>query len=128
MRVTPVVEAALDAGITLDGSLDVLADEWNADVLRISMYIQEGGYETDPAGFTAKVNDYIEKATARGMYAMIDFHTLTPGDPNYNLDRAKTFFAEIEDLDRIVAELEEFAQSTPWVSQQLQPARSKARR
>ena len=34
--------------------------------------------------------------------------------------------AEIEDLDRIVAELEEFAQGTPWVSQQLQPATSKA--
>ena len=35
--------------------------------------------------------------------------------------------AEIEDLDRIVTELEEFAQGTPWVSQQLQPAKSKAR-
>ena len=34
--------------------------------------------------------------------------------------------AEIEDLDRIVAELEEFAQGTLWVSQQLQPATSKA--
>jgi hypothetical protein len=34
--------------------------------------------------------------------------------------------SEIEDLDRIVAELEEFAQGTPWVSQQLQPATSKA--
>jgi hypothetical protein len=34
--------------------------------------------------------------------------------------------AEIEDLDRIVAELEEFCQGTPWVSQQLQPATSKA--
>ncbi len=34
--------------------------------------------------------------------------------------------AEIEDLDRIVAELEEFAQGTPWVSQQLQPTTSKA--
>lgn len=29
--------------------------------------------------------------------------------------------AEIEDLDRIVADLEEFAQGTPWVSQQSQP-------
>jgi hypothetical protein len=28
---------------------------------------------------------------------------------------------EIEDLDRIIGELEEFAQSTPWVSQQIQP-------
>jgi hypothetical protein len=34
--------------------------------------------------------------------------------------------SEIEDLDRIVAELEEFAQGTPWVSQQRQPAGSKA--
>ncbi|MBG0561458.1 glycoside hydrolase family 5 protein [Actinoplanes sp. NEAU-A11] len=78
-----------------DASLDVLAREWNADVLRISMYIQEGGYETDPAGFTAKVNDYIEKATARGMYAIVDWHMLSPGDPNFNLARAKTFFQQI---------------------------------
>ncbi len=83
------------ANCVTDASLDVLAGEWNADVLRISMYVQEGGYETDPAGFTAKVNDYIEKATARGLYAIVDWHMLTPGDPNYNLDRAKTFFAEI---------------------------------
>ncbi len=34
--------------------------------------------------------------------------------------------AEIEDLDRIVEELEDFAQGTPWVSQQRQPAASKA--
>jgi endoglucanase len=78
-----------------NASLDVLAKEWNADVLRISMYIQEGGYETDPAGFTAKVNDYIEKATARGMYAIVDWHMLSPGDPNFNLARAKTFFQQI---------------------------------
>ncbi|MCM4076374.1 cellulase family glycosylhydrolase [Actinoplanes sp. TRM88002] len=78
-----------------DASLTVLADEWNADVLRISMYIQEGGYETDPAGFTAKVHDYIEKATARGMYAIVDWHMLSPGDPNFNLARARTFFTEI---------------------------------
>ncbi|MDP9818005.1 endoglucanase [Spirilliplanes yamanashiensis] len=83
------------AGCVTDASLNVLANEWRADVLRISMYIQEGGYETDPAGFTAKVHDYIEKATARGMYAIVDWHMLTPGDPNFNLARAKTFFTEI---------------------------------
>src|ERR1041384_6100434 len=53
-------------------SLDVLANDWNADVLRISMYVQDGGYETDPAGFTAKVNTIIEQATARGLYAIVD--------------------------------------------------------
>ncbi|RQX25975.1 endoglucanase, partial [Micromonospora chalcea] len=78
-----------------DTSLDVLADEWQADLLRISMYVQEQGYETNPAGFTAQVNTLVDKAEARGMYALIDFHTLTPGDPMYNLDRAKTFFANV---------------------------------
>lgn len=78
-----------------DASLDALATDWRADVLRISMYIQEGGYETNPRGFTDQVHDLIEKATARGMYAIVDWHMLTPGDPNYNLDRARTFFTEI---------------------------------
>ncbi|BBH71091.1 endoglucanase [Actinoplanes sp. OR16] len=78
-----------------DASLDVLANDWNADLLRISMYVQEGGYETNPSGFTAQVNNLVDKATARGLYALVDFHILTPGDPNYNLDRAKTFFREV---------------------------------
>ncbi|GAA2432867.1 cellulase family glycosylhydrolase [Streptomyces glaucus] len=78
-----------------NASLDALATDWKADLLRIAMYVQEQGYETDPAGFTSRVNSYVDMAEARGMYALIDFHTLTPGDPNYNLDRAKTFFASV---------------------------------
>jgi len=77
------------------GSLDALAQDWKADVLRISMYIQEGGYETNPRLFTDRVHNLIEQATARGMYAIVDWHMLDPGDPNYNLSRAKTFFTEI---------------------------------
>ncbi|NED79031.1 cellulase family glycosylhydrolase [Streptomyces sp. SID11233] len=76
-------------------SMDALADDWKADLLRIAMYVQEDGYETDPAGFTDRVNGLVDMAEDRGMYALIDFHTLTPGDPNYNLDRAKTFFASV---------------------------------
>ncbi|MFC5820643.1 cellulase family glycosylhydrolase [Nonomuraea harbinensis] len=76
-------------------SLDALANDWKADVLRISMYIQEGGYETNPRLFTDRVHSLIEMATARGMYAIVDWHMLTPGDPMYNLSRAKTFFTEI---------------------------------
>ncbi|RST04186.1 glycoside hydrolase family 5 protein [Streptomyces sp. WAC05374] len=77
------------------GSLDALARDWNADVLRISMYVQEGGYETDPRGFTDLVHSLIEQATARGLYAIVDWHMLSPGDPHHNLSRAKTFFTEI---------------------------------
>ncbi|MEU7900821.1 cellulase family glycosylhydrolase [Nonomuraea sp. NPDC049152] len=76
-------------------SLDALATDWKADVLRISMYIQEGGYETNPRLFTDRVHNLIEMATARGMYAIVDWHMLKPGDPTVNLSRAKTFFTEI---------------------------------
>ncbi|MEU1126865.1 cellulase family glycosylhydrolase [Streptomyces sp. NPDC005899] len=76
-------------------SLDALANDWKSDLLRIAMYVQEDGYETDPAGFTSRVNSLVDMAEARDMYALIDFHTLTPGDPNYNLARAKTFFASV---------------------------------
>ncbi|WP_082310445.1 cellulase family glycosylhydrolase [Nonomuraea sp. SBT364] len=76
-------------------SLDALANDWKADVLRISMYVQEGGYETNPRLFTDRVHSLIEMATARGMYAIVDWHMLTPGDPMYNLSRARTFFTEI---------------------------------
>jgi hypothetical protein len=34
--------------------------------------------------------------------------------------------AEVEDLQRVIAELDEFGQPTPWVSQQIQPAGEKA--
>lgn len=76
-------------------SLAAIRNDWNADFIRLSMYVQEGGLETDPAGFTAKVNTLVDEATAIGLYAIIDFHILTPGDPNANLALAKTFFANV---------------------------------
>jgi endoglucanase len=78
-----------------NNSLNALANDWKADLFRISMYVQEQGYETNPTAFTNQVNNLVEMATARGMYALIDFHILTPGDPHYNLERAKTFFAAV---------------------------------
>jgi endoglucanase len=78
-----------------DASLDALAGDWGADIMRISMYIQEDGYETDPQGFTDRVSSIIDELTERGMYALVDWHMLDPGDPYYNLERAKTFFTEI---------------------------------
>ncbi|MFI6319481.1 cellulase family glycosylhydrolase [Nonomuraea sp. NPDC050556] len=78
-------------------SLDALAVDWKADILRISMYIQEDGYDTNPRLFTDRVHQLIEMASARGMYAIVDWHMLNPGDPfaMNNLAKAKTFFTEI---------------------------------
>jgi len=78
-----------------NAALDALAVDWKADVFRIAMYVQESGYETNPAAFTAQVQSYIDMATARGLYVIVDFHTLSPGDPNHNTARAKTFFQAI---------------------------------
>ncbi|NGN69021.1 glycoside hydrolase family 5 protein [Streptomyces sp. A7024] len=53
-------------------SLGALATDWKANTVRISTYVQEGGYETDPEKFN-------------------------PGDPAHNTERAKTFFSAIAD-------------------------------
>jgi endoglucanase len=99
-------------------SLAALRNDWNADFVRISMYVQEGGFETDPAGFTARVNEAVEQATALGLYAIIDFHILTPGDPNFNLARAKTFFADVAaehaDKDNVIYEVANEPNGVSW--------------
>ncbi|MGP3927709.1 glycoside hydrolase family 5 protein [Streptomyces sp. 8N616] len=78
-----------------DGSLDALATDWNGDILRVSTYVQEGGYETDPKKFTDLASRIVDQATARGLYVIVDWHMLDPGDPHANLSRAKTFFTEM---------------------------------
>jgi endoglucanase len=77
------------------GSLDAIRNDWNADFIRLSMYVQEGGLATDPTGFTNKVNGLVDTATKLGLYVIVDFHILTPGDPNFNLALSKTFFANV---------------------------------
>jgi endoglucanase len=78
-----------------DASLDALASDWNADLVRLSMYVQEGGYETNPRMFTDLMHQLIDQVSARGLYVIVDWHMLDPGDPHANLTRAKTFFTEI---------------------------------
>lgn len=99
-------------------SLEALRDDWRADFVRISMYVQEGGFETDPDGFTAKVNEAVEIATGLGLYAIIDFHILNPGDPTFNTDRAKTFFADVAaahaDKENVLYEIANEPNGVSW--------------
>jgi endoglucanase len=76
-------------------SLAALANDWGADILRVSMYVQENGYESNPSGFTAQVDTIVEQLVNLGMYAIIDWHMLNPGDPAYNLEQAKTYFTHM---------------------------------
>ena len=101
-------------------AFDALANDWNADLCRVAMYVQEDGYETDPEGFTAEVNRIVEAITERGMYAIIDFHILEPGDPLENLEHAKTFFdvvaAEHADKNNIIFEICNEPNNVSWES------------
>ncbi len=101
-----------------NASLDALAGDWSADIVRLSMYIQEGGYQTNPRKFTDLMHSLIDQVSARGMYVIVDWHQLSPGDPNYNLARAKTFFAEIaqrhKDKINILYEVANEPNGTPW--------------
>lgn len=99
-------------------SLDVLAKDWQADVLRVSMYVQEDGYASDPRKFTELVDDYVDLATERGLYVIVDWHILEPGDPKANLTRARTFFNEIamrhRTADNILYEIANEPSGVSW--------------
>ncbi|MFH0521354.1 glycoside hydrolase family 5 protein [Streptomyces sp. M41] len=82
------------------GSLDALARDWKSDVLRVSTYVQEGGYETNPEHFTNLANSLIQQASDRGMYVIVDWHMLTPGDPHANLSKARQFFTDIANRNK----------------------------
>lgn len=76
-------------------SLDVLANDWKSDILRVSMYADEDGYNTDPARFRPMVDTIVDETLKRGMYCLIDWHMLEPGDPMANLEHAKGFFTHM---------------------------------
>ena len=100
------------------GSLDALRNDWDADFIRLSMYVQEGGLETDPEGFTAKVNGLVDEASELGLYVIVDFHILTPGDPNVNVGLAKTFFEDVSsehaDKDNVIYEIANEPNGVSW--------------
>ena len=76
-----------------DASLDALAYEWKSGVFRVSMYVDEGGYKTDPAGYKAAIDTIVDDALERGIYVILDWHILNPGDPWDNIDHAREFFS-----------------------------------
>ncbi|WP_156812526.1 cellulase family glycosylhydrolase, partial [Legionella tunisiensis] len=64
-----------------EASLNVLSKNFKANVIRLSLYVQEGGYESNPGAFTQQVSELINEAYERGIYVIVDWHILNPGDP-----------------------------------------------
>ncbi len=73
-------------------SVNALANDWGADVFRAAMYVDEGGYLNDKVGLRNKVNQIVDWSEQAGMYCIIDWHILNPGDPNIHTADAIEFF------------------------------------
>ena len=72
-----------------------LRDDWGVNAIRLAMYTEEyNGYCS--GGSQAKLRKLVDKgvgyATDLGMYAIIDWHILSDGNPNKNKSQAKKFF------------------------------------
>jgi hypothetical protein len=59
-----------------------------------------------------------DKVKVAHRLALLEGAEFSPAD-------VEAIVTELEDLERVVAELEEFAQDTPWISLQVQPAGKK---
>jgi endoglucanase len=71
------------------------AKDWKMDVIRLALYVGESGYASKP-----KLKDLVKKgielAVANGLYVIVDWHVLTPGNPNDPIYAgAGDFFKEI---------------------------------
>jgi len=58
-----------------------LADDWQSDVIRLAMYVGEGGYAVNPRTILDRVEWAIQEATKHGMYVIVDWHVHAPGNP-----------------------------------------------
>ena len=73
-----------------------LREDWGANAVRFALYSdEEGGYATD--GRRVELNDLVlkgvEYATAADMYAIVDWHILSDGNPRTHAWAAKEFFS-----------------------------------
>lgn len=81
--------------IVNDEAFEALARDWKVDVIRLAMYIGEGGYAKRP-GLKDLVRKGVELARKHGLYVIIDWHMLSPGNPNDPLySKVDDFFAEM---------------------------------
>jgi len=56
-------------------NVDVLVDDWKATLVRAALGVEnEGGYLEAPQPNTAKVRAIVDRAIARGIYVIIDWH------------------------------------------------------
>ncbi|MES2731397.1 MAG: cellulase family glycosylhydrolase [Bacteroidota bacterium] len=73
-------------------ALDALVNDWKIDVFRVAMYVQEGGYVNDPTRWKGWIDNMVDECGRRGIYCLIDWHVLNPGDPWANITESRDFW------------------------------------
>ncbi|WP_127531117.1 carbohydrate-binding domain-containing protein [Paenibacillus kobensis] len=81
-----------------DNAFAALADDWNSNIIRLAMYVGEGGYASNPALNKQRVMNGIDYAIANDLYVIVDWHVHSPGNPNADVySGAMDFFKEISE-------------------------------
>ena len=62
-------------------SITFLVENWGINLFRAAMYIGENGYASNPSHKDI-VKDIVRWCKELGIYVMIDWHILSPGNPN----------------------------------------------
>ena len=79
-----------------ENAFRTLRDDWNTNVVRMAMYVDEWGngqcYMQNKEGSTQLLEKGVDICIKLGMYVIIDWHVLNPGDPSQYTDEAIKFF------------------------------------
>ncbi len=88
-----------------EGIYTTLRDDWNVNCIRLAMYVDEsttGGSEVcylkNKQGSLDVLSDGIKACLDLGLYVIVDWHMLNPGDPTAYTEEAKAFFSVISTL------------------------------
>lgn len=82
-----------------ESAFKTLRDDWNTNVVRLAMYVDEWGngqcYMGNKSGSLELLEKGVDICIKLDMYVIIDWHVLNPGDPSKYTNEAKSFFEKV---------------------------------
>lgn len=82
-----------------ESAFKTLRDDWNTNVVRLAMYVDECGngqcYMGNKSGSLELLEKGVDICIKLDMYVIIDWHVLNPGDPSKYTNEAKSFFETV---------------------------------